>query len=301
MRKAFVIFAFALCVVLLAACRAKPTPIAPEDVGPLPTYEEVYAQAEARVGALDRFWARATVGLRYTDAEGDKHYEQGEGHLQAVRPSQVALTIGKLGETYLLLGCDDDRFWWIERLDVKRAFVGDQRGARDLAIERVGVPVLPTDLMILADLVRWPSPESDYAGVVVEADRQDLDPAAVFAVEFNESGRTRRVYLTRTVFDPVGVDLLADDGSLIARSELSLHERVLNHIEPTRQQRVPSRMKVDVPSAETRIELNLKDMEISDRRPRPVVFDLEGLIKRFGIDEVIRLEDIRPVAQGDGH
>ena len=79
-----------------------------------------------------------------------------------------------------------------------------------------------------------------------------------------------------------------------------MHERVLNHIEPTRQQRVPSRMKVDVPSAESRIELNLKDMEISDRRPKAVVFDLDGLIRRFGIDEVIRLEDVRPVAQGDG-
>ena len=299
-RGSFGLLALLGVLVCLSACRARPAPISPTDAGPLPTYEDVYAQAEARVGALDRFWARATVGLRYKDAEGERHYEQGEGHLQFVRPSQVALTIGKLGETYLLLGCDDERFWWIERLDIKRAFVGGQTGARDLAIERVGVPVLPTDLLILADLVPWPAPDGEYAGRVVESDREDLDPSAVFAVEFNESGRTRRVYLTRTVFDPVGVDLFADDGKLIARSELSMHERVLNHIEPTRQQRVPSRVKVDVPSAESRIELNLKDMEISDRRPKAVVFDLEGLIRRFGIDEVIRLEDVRPVAQGDG-
>ena len=300
MRSAIATLIFVMCVVLLSACRAGPTQIAPDVAGPLPTYEEVYAQAEARVGALDRFWARATVGLRYKDAEGERHYEQGEGHLQFVRPSQVALTIGKLGETYLLLGCDDERFWWIERLNTKRAFVGGQNGARDLAIERVGVPVLPTDLLFLADLVPWPLPGDAYAGKVIDADRDGLDPSAVFAVEFNESGRTRRVYLTRTVFDPVGVDLFSDDGRLIASSELSMHERVLNHIEPTRQQRVPSRMKVDVPSAESRIELNLKDMEISDRRPKAVVFDLDGLIRRFGIDEVIRLEDVRPVTQGDG-
>ncbi len=300
MRRAFLLLIMALSAVFLGACQARPTPIAPEDVAPLPTYEEVYAQAESRVGALGRFWARATVGLRYRDAEGERHYEQGEGHLQFVRPSRVALTIGKLGETYLLLGCDDERFWWIERLDIKRAFVGGQSGARDLAIERVGVPVLPTDLLILADLEPWPEPGSDRAGRVVEAVREGLDPAQVFAVEFNESGRTRRVYLTRSVFDPVGVDLYADDGKLVAGSELSMHQRVLNHIEPTRQQRVPSRVKIDVPSAESRIELYLKDMEISTRRPKPVVFDLEGLIRRFSIDEVIRLEDVRPVAQGVG-
>ena len=63
---------------------------------------------------------------------------------------------------------------------------------------------------------------------------------------------------------------------------------------------VPSRVKIDVPSAESRIELYLKDMEISTRRPKQVVFDLEGLIRRFSIDEVIRLEDVRPVAQGVG-
>lgn len=298
MRRAAVSLTLVLFGVLLSACKASPKPIAPEDLAPLPTYEEVYAQAEARVGALDRFWARTSVGLNYKDAEGDRHYQQGEGHLQFVRPSQVALTIGKLGETYLLLGCDDEQFWWIERIEERRAFVGDQRRARRLAIERVGVPVLPTDILLLADLVPWPAPGEGVARVV-EADREGMSPAEVFAVEFEELGRTRRVYLTRTVFDPVGVDLYAPSGRLVAKSSLSMHERVLNRIDPLRHQRVPTRVEIDVPSAESRIELNMSGMEISDRRPKPIVFDLDELLRRFQIDEVIQLEDVRPAPLGE--
>jgi len=298
MRKAFCPFAFALVSVFLCACQTKPTPIGPGDLEPLPTYEEVYAQADARVGALDRFWAVAVVGLRYTDAEGDRRRDQVEGHLQFIRPSKVALTLGKLGDTLLLLGCDDDQFWWIERIEEKRAFIGDQRDARRLALERVGVPVLPTDMLLLGDLVPWPAPGSEFEGKVVETVRAGMNAAEVFAVEFRESGRTRRIYLTRSVFDPVGVDLYTDDGRLIAQSELSLHERVLNRIDPMRHQRVPSRINIDVPSAESRIEMNLSRMEISDRRPKPLVFDLDELIERFGIEEVIRLEDVRPVPAG---
>lgn len=284
--------------VFLAACQTKPTPIAPEDVEPLPTYEEVYARAESRIGALDRFWAIAVVGLRYTDAEGESRRQQGEGHLQVVRPSEVALTIGKLGETYLMLGCDDDRFWWIERLEERRAYVGHQSGARNLALQRVGVPVLPTDLLLLADFVAWGEPGSEGAGRVVACERSGLDPAQVVAVEFAEVGRTRRVYLTRTVFDPVGVDLYTDDGTLVASSELSMHERVLNRIDPLRHQRLPSRVVIDVPSAESRIEMSLKDMEISERRPKPIAFDFDELVRRLGVDEVIQLEERSPVAGG---
>lgn len=283
----------AIAVIALGACRAKPAPIAEERSEALPTYAEVYAKAEERVGALDRFWAIAVVGLRYRDAEGEARREQGEGHLQVVRPSRVALTIGKLGETYLLLGCDEERFWWIERLETRRAYVGGQEGARNLALERVGVPVLPTDVLVLADMVRWPEPGSDDAGRVVPADGPGL-----FAVEFEEAGRLRRVTLTRSVFDPVAVELFAEEGKLVARSELSQHERVENRMEPLRPQRVPARINIDVPSAESRIELNLSQMEISERRPRALVFDLNELIERFGIEEIIRLEEVRPVASG---
>ncbi|GAB5495961.1 MAG: hypothetical protein Phyf2KO_10410 [Phycisphaerales bacterium] len=284
--------AVTLLVVLVAGCQARPTPLTDDPPEPLPTYEDVHASSQERVGSLDRFWADAAVGLRFKDADGDSRREQGEGHFQIVKPSSVALTVGKLGETYLLLGCDDDRFWWIERLDERIAYVGDQNGARDLATARVGVPVLPTDLLKLADLNAWPEPGSPEAGNVIEIERGDLDASKIFAVEFDEGDRKRVVYLTRLAHQPVGVDLVTDAGEIAARSQLLGFERVLNRIDPLNHQRVPSRILVDVPSAESRIELSLSRMEISNRRPRALVFDFDELVRRFRIDTVVPLEDI---------
>lgn len=289
MRLALQMMCAGALVCLLSGCR---TSDGRDDapLEPLPTYEEVQARAEERVGALDRLWARASVGLRFTDEDGDRRREQGEGHFQIVKPRNVALTIGKLGETYLLLGCNDEHFWWIERVEEHVAYVGDQQNARDLAIQRVGVPVLPTDLLELADLNAWPAPGEPGAGVVREIERTDLDPARFFAVEFEDEGRTRIVYLTRLAFEPVGVDLITPSGELAARSQLLGMTQVLNHIEPLKQQRVPTRILVDVPSADSRIELSLGSLEISERRPRSIVFDLDELIKRMSVERVVDLE-----------
>ena len=278
---------------MLLGCQSVRSGLTEEQQTTLPTYDKVQARADERVGAIDRFWATAVVGLRYVDVDGKKRRQQGEGHFQVVKPANVALTIGKLGEIYLLLGCDDDQFWWIERLDEKVAYVGDQNGARDLALRRMGVPVLPTDLLMLADLNAWPAPGSESAGTVIECEREDFDPSQIFAVRFVEPDRIRVVYLTRLAFEPVGVDLISPRGELIARSDLSNFERVLNHIDPLQHQRVPTRITVEVPSAQSRIELTLSRAEISSRRPKPVVFDFSELVRRFRIDTIVRLEDIQ--------
>jgi len=276
---------------VLLGCNTGNTWLTEEQQTVLPTYDEVKARADERVGAIDRFWARAVVGLRYIDGEGKNRRQQGKGHFQVVKPANVALTIGKLGETYLLLGCDDDRFWWIERLEEKVAYIGDQAGARDLALRRMGVPVLPTDLLMLADLNAWPDVGTELAGEVIEIDREDLDPSEIFAVRFVEPDRVRVVYLTRLAYEPVGVDLVSPDGELIARSNLSNFERVLNRIDPLNHQRVPTRITVDVPSAESRIEMTLTGAEISNRRPKPVVFDFNELAKRFQVEKFVYLRE----------
>ena len=157
----------------------------------------------------------------------------------------------------------------------------------------MGVPVLPTDLLMLGDLNAWPGPDEPGAGVVEESEREDLDPSQVFAVRFDEADRTRIVYLTRLAYEPVGADLISPSGELIARSDLFRFGRVLNHIDPLSHQRVPMRISVEVPSAESRIDLTLSRAEISNRRPKPVVFNLEELLRRFRIEKVVPLEDTR--------
>ena len=265
----------------------------------IPTYDAVYERAEWRVGDLDRLWAIASVGLRYVDAEGDRHRDQGEGHFQVVRPeTQVALTIGKLGEVYLLLGCDAQRFWWINRTEERVAYVGAQAEARALALDQIGVPMLPTDLLILADLNRWPEPGISGAGEVSRSDR-DFDHVRTVMVEFDEPGRRRRVYLNAQNFDPVGVDLLTDSGELIARSTLKNLMRVDNRIDPTRPQWVPTRLVMEIPSAESRVEIELSHLEMSRRRPKAVVFNFDELVRRFGVKRIVEigLDDPRRIGR----
>ena len=89
---------------------------APPDRPP-PTYPEFRQRWNANARHLDRLWARSTVAVRWTDRDGEKHYEQGDGHLQVRDRSSFALSIGKLGEVLLWFGGDDDRYWLLDRVD----------------------------------------------------------------------------------------------------------------------------------------------------------------------------------------
>lgn len=260
-----------------------------ERVVDLPSYEAIYAGAERRVGTLERLWAASVTSLRYVDAEGERRRDQGEGHFQMQRPGSLAVFIGKLGETYLILGSDTSRYWWIELLDQRLAYVGESDLARVSAVESIGVPVLPGDLLLALDLDRWPEPGSERVRGVAWSDRPDLDRSRTVAVTFDESGRTRRVHLDAVSLDPLAVELLDEAGEVFASSRLSQHGRVLNRIGAAVEPRIPMRAEIDLPAADARLEISLSRAAMDPRRPRPVVFDFEELLDRFRVDTVRRL------------
>ncbi|MGP1271929.1 MAG: hypothetical protein ACTS22_01205 [Phycisphaerales bacterium] len=257
---------------------------------PLPTYEALYEGAERRIGTLDRLWAVAVVGLRYTDESGERRRDQGEGHFQMVRPSQLALFVGKLGEPYLILGSNESRYWWIERLDEPVATVGLHAEAAGMSTEAIGVPVMPSDLLLAMDVQRWPAPGGPGVAGVSWSDRDGVDRSRTAAVELIEGDRRRVVHVDVFTMDPVAVDVQTLAGDLIATSELSEPDRVTNRIGAAVEPRMPMRVVVDVPAAEARIELYLKRAEMSERRPRSIVFDLEELLDRFRVQRVRRIQ-----------
>lgn len=281
---------------LLAGCRATPdTPLEEpgETAAQLPSYETLYAGAERRVGTLEKLWARSVTSLRYTDAEGERRRDQGEGHFQMQRPGSLAVFVGKLGETYLILGSDTSRYWWIELVDERLAYVGDTEQARASSIEAIGVPVLPGDLLLALDLERWPTPGSERVLGVEWSDHPGLDPARLAVVSFDESGRTRRVHVDTVSLDALAVELVNEDGVVFATSSLSQHGRVLNRVGASIEPRVPMRAEIDLPAAEARIEISLSQAAMDPRKPRPIVFDFETLLDRF------RVETVREVGPAD--
>ncbi|MEM8756189.1 MAG: hypothetical protein AAGF47_00215 [Planctomycetota bacterium] len=263
----------------------------------LPGYDALYAKANRRIGTLDRYWARAIVALRYVDAEGERRRDQGEGHLQFIRPGSVALFVGKLGEPGLILGSDGTRFWWIELIEARRALVGEAGSAAAASVDVLGVPILPRDLLLGLDAVPWPEPGSVGLPRVVGVSwtRLDgLDTSRTAAVGFEDADRRWRVHVDVFTGDPMAVEILTAAGEPVCVARLGDHGRVLNRLGAAVEPRMAGSAIIEVPAAEATIELTLRDAELSPRRPRPVVFDLDQLLERF------RVEDVRVIREGAG-
>jgi hypothetical protein len=117
-----------------------------------PTYRMLANAQNARAARLGKLWARATVSIDYRDSEGRKRWEQGEGHFQVIQPSKLALSVGKLGEVFLWIGCDEERYWLIDTKGAKAAYVGRHELVTRGKIEALGLPVPPRDLIALAGM-----------------------------------------------------------------------------------------------------------------------------------------------------
>jgi hypothetical protein len=119
----------ALGAAILGGCagnaQQRPAPVAR---GEAPAFAEAAARYNERVAHLDELWARSVVRLTYRDEQQELHNEQGEGLMQVVRPDRFAMSIKKAGKMLFWLGCDRDRYWWIDVVQDKAAKVGSTEG-----------------------------------------------------------------------------------------------------------------------------------------------------------------------------
>ncbi|MBY0262817.1 MAG: hypothetical protein K2Q20_10760, partial [Phycisphaerales bacterium] len=83
----------------------------------LPKFVDVAREYNLRVASLERLSAWSNIKLTYFDEEGKPRTEEPEGRLQIVRPSKLALTLGKAGQTLFWFGSDPERYWWIDLTD----------------------------------------------------------------------------------------------------------------------------------------------------------------------------------------
>jgi hypothetical protein len=96
----------------------------------VPSLADTAAKVNAAIDGSERLRARATVQVRYTDDDGQRRFEQGEGLFRMENSGAIALSAGKVGETLFWLGCDDRRYWWFDLAGKERtAFVGLHDGA----------------------------------------------------------------------------------------------------------------------------------------------------------------------------
>ncbi len=250
---------------------------------PAVSYAEVAAIYNERVEPASTFWARASIRVDGRDAEGGRLREQAEGHLQIERPRRLALSVGKLGETHLYLGSNDDVYWWLDLIDKDKSFVIFGRHAQvspDKAAQ-LGIPVHPLDLIDAMALSPLPA-ETEGASVVWTPDGKELVVRA--------PGRwgARRMWLDPDTFEPRRVEIEDDRGELLLAAELSSYKHVRKQGDATIRLRLATRYEIQTAGLDATVRINLFDPKI--RPIRPIAFDLPRLLETYNVEQAWDLD-----------
>ncbi|MEC9373698.1 MAG: hypothetical protein VYC34_07635, partial [Planctomycetota bacterium] len=216
--------------IALAGCASSPSrerARSPESLGPPPSYAEVAERYNSRAARLSRIWSRAVVRIEYTDDEGKRRREQGEGHLQLVQPSQFALDVRKLGELLMWLGCDDQRYWLLELHEAKRAQVGLHANLGKPCSAEAGLPAHPLDIVEMLGVTpiptTWPGVS---AGSPIGETKWSSDGSSV-VVDMPGFAGYRRLFLDPQSFVPRRIEIYSHpDRELALSAELTLYEPV---------------------------------------------------------------------------
>lgn len=251
----------------------------------LPAYAVVAKAQNDRSQRLQRVWARAVASITFVDNDGKQRWEQGEGHFQVIQPSKMALSVGKLGEVFLWLGCDEDRYWFIDPKETKRAYVGRHDLVTRKKVESLGLPVAPRDLIALSGVT--PVPQTLGADSTL-----GRGSAGEYVLEQPRPGALWRTKLDQRLLTPIGIDIFDAGGRQIITSELEGYAEVRLRGEAGNFPTMPSRMKLTHLPTSSSMSLSLSDATDGGRgRLSSEVFNFESLVERLGITEVVDLDE----------
>lgn len=301
--------AFALVVVaaMLTACvgtqpRPSPVRLPTATDAPLPAYEDFAAAYNERVAGLPRLWARTVGRIWFPDEDGRIKTEQVEGHFQYLAPDRMLLTFDKVGQTYGLMGSNEERYWWIELDRERRAHVGDHSLVTPERIADLGLPIYPRDVIELMGIT--PLPESGSAATLARSeDGRMLVATAPMRPRAGQSPAatvgSRRIFVDPATHEPHRIEMLGTDGRLRIVAELSRYERISipGGGPELPRPRVPGEVFVTTVGQEAQMRLRLYEPEAGSRRPREGVFDFDRLVQSYSVREVISLDAPRTLAR----
>lgn len=254
----------------------------------LPPPIEVVEHWNARAERLDRLWGRVAVTFRFTDQDGRRRFEQGEGHFQLLDGTHLALSVGKLSEVMLWIGSDDTRYWLIERFEQRRAWFGAHEAFTRDKGERIGLPIAPREMLVLMGL----APLDPDADLITSRARSGATMLMVRDLNSSLSWRALVDPVTRL---PERVELLDPEGTVILRADhTTVRPAIIRYERSSDFDHIARAISISYPSADASLTINF-DAELFDGRrtgrPRRNAFDLEGLINALGpMDEVVDLD-----------
>lgn len=292
---------------LLGGCASRSNdpeigPSVPEDVTAQYDAQAVANLYNSRLEGLDRVWARAVTSMTWLDENGDRRREQGDGHFMFVEPNQVALTIGAPHRTIFHIGSGQGatgqtQFWFFDLVETRRLFLSSTGQGLGFA----GVPLQPIDTLVLAGLRP------------VDAERVELVPAPAWtganqvrvAMRLSrDDGRELRIVVDPRSGQAFHAELIGGQRSI--RSTLQNPVRVEVRTGAGVSPLIPTRIEIESvgytneagAAADGMARISLNAPEISFRRPRPGVFDLEVLRSTYGVEEEIDLDSSARASDG---
>lgn len=270
---------------LLCACESTPTTSGDaQPLDPPQPYAELATAYNRRVAPIRRVWSRAVVEIEWTDGDGKKHLEQGEGPMIVRKPGELALAIGKLGVTRFWLGCGQDRYWFFDLADDKRvAYVGKQDRAVLSRTRALPIPMRPDRLIRLAGITALPvfdDPSVVHVERTAEGHRITL-PAdrelGGLRTQVNIDGQSRA---TR-------VRLMTARGELLVDASLARFEPMrIEGQPPGAWPDVARRIEVMLPRHQAKIDLFIEQLTDSEDKVKDVQFDFDRLTKALKVDAI---------------
>lgn len=242
----------------------------------LPGYTELARAHNESVGRFETLWASVVTSIEYVDAKGDEKREQGEGHIQLIKPDRVALSIGKLGEVIVWLGAHGQQFWLIEpTADPPGALVGSHDEWTARARDRLGIPVRPESLIDALGLTALPASVEAPGAYDTSANGVTFDTEERRFTFDLATGRLARV------------EFIDSEGEVLARATLTGETPVELPNESGFFPRIAKRVEIVDPSTGNRFRLTFSRAEarsIGDR-----VFDPSYLLEAFRVENVREL------------
>lgn len=253
------------------------------DRGRLVDAEPIVERYNARTERITSLWARASAVIEGEDAEGRDLRERAEGHFQIIPPQQIAMSLGKIGNTNLYFGSDETFYWWFDMIDSERkvATVGRHEHITPAKVDALGLPIDPLNLVDALGITPLPTD----MGRIVARPGPDKSTAVLSAP--TRRG-VRRYTIERESGEPTRVELIGPGGIPALDVSLSRYRLIKGLEQDEAPLRIPERIVVRMNGFDGEIRFSLNAVE--RKEIRPVAFRVDLLIDAYAIDELVDLD-----------
>lgn len=272
-----------------------------------PDYATVAKKYNERVELLGRLFARTLVELTFTDEEGKRRSEKGEGFLQVVRPDRLAMSMSKVGKRLFWFGSDGERYWWIDLVEHKKAYVGRHANydkLRERGTVQPGLGLRPLDIIQM--LGTTPLPMKDRGGG--GGTTQWSSDGKRIGITVARDGGFVRTWVDPDSYEPSKIELLDKAGKALVVADLSQYEHVELRNRGGNTPRVAQRVIIGGqkggPLADSLVSIwlaGIEDHRVNDDAFKfDVVLDEVGVAKTDVVDVDAQAEAQAKAAKGEG-